>query len=190
MPRARSRVQLFFLQCIAPISCSIALGYVLYQDRVFNRHYGPFQFVWTAVIATTFYYLLTGSRHRDALAGLFALFFLTIVTTQSTGVAFILRDIFYFAAITGTVYLFFRYYRRHHVANLLYRPFMIAGIYGSLYVLSSEVHLAMLNAFNIGTTGGTFLSIAGSTAFFGVAIGFALGAGIEINERYLFRSNN
>jgi hypothetical protein len=48
----------------------------------------------------------------------------------------------------------------------------------------------MLNAFNMGPTGGTFLSIAGSTAFFGVAIGFALGAGVEINERYLFRSNN
>jgi hypothetical protein len=189
MPKFSSRVQLFFLQCIAPIVCSIVLGYVLYQEHVFDRHYGAFQFVWTAIVASTFYYLLTGARLRDALAGLVGLFILTFFTTESTHAAFILRDIFYFAAIAGSVYVYFRYFRRHHVASLFYIPFMFAGIYGSLYVVSSEVHLAILSALNMETTGGNTLSIAEVTAFFGVLIGFPLGLGIEINERWLFRSD-
>jgi len=189
MSSPTSRFQLFFLQSIVPIACSIILGYAWYQGHVLDRHYGAFQFVWTAVVASTFFYLLSGTRLRDAMAGLVGLFILTFFTTQSTHIAFILRDIFYFTAIAGSVYIYFRYFRRHHSSNILYTPFLFAGIYASLYIVSAEVHLAIVRAFNIETTGGDVQSIAQVTAFFGVLIGFAVGAGIEINERWLFHSD-
>jgi hypothetical protein len=183
-----SRCQRFSLQCVAPIACSIALGYFVYQEHVFDRHYGAFQFVWTAVVASAFFYLLSGTRFRDALAGLVGLFILTFFTTGSTHTAYILRDIFYFGAIAGSVYIYFRYFRRAHVSNMLYIPFILAGTYGSLNVIGSEAHLMILRAFVLENTGGSYMNIAEITAFYGVLIGFAVGVGIEINERWLFHS--
>jgi hypothetical protein len=187
MSARTSRVQLFLLQCIAPILCSIIVGFIFFQDHIFDRHYGAFQFVWTSVVGSVFYYLLTGGRLRDALAGLVFLFILTFVTTQSTRVVFILRDIFYFGAIAGSIYIFFRYFRRYHAPHLLYIPFMLAGIYSSLYVVTSEVHLAIIRAFIAENPHGTYVSNAETTAFFGLLIGFSLGVGIEVNERLFAR---
>jgi hypothetical protein len=187
MPVTRSRVQLFLLQCIAPILCSIIVGFLLYGDHVFDRHYGAFQFVWSSIVGSVFYYLLAGGRLRDAFSGLVVLFILTFVTTQSTRPAFVLRDILYFGAIAGSIYIFFRYFRRYHVSHVLYIPFILAGIYGSIYVVTAEVHLAILHTFALENTGGTHLSIAETTAFFGLLIGFSVGAGIEVNERLFAR---
>jgi hypothetical protein len=184
MATSSSKVQQFILLCVAPIICSIAVGYLFDQGNVFNRHYGAFQFLWSAVVASMFYYLLVFLRMRDALLGLLLLFFLTFVTTQSTRAAFVLRDIFYFGGLGLSIVVYFKYFRLGSSDNYAYAPFMLAGIYAVAYIITSEIHMGILQAFVMETAPmGNMVSLASTSAFFGVLIGFAVGCGISLNER-------
>ena len=60
-----SRVQQFLLHALVPIVSSVGLGFVFYQDGVFNQQHGSFQFVWSSVVASIFYYLLVFLRPRS-----------------------------------------------------------------------------------------------------------------------------
>lgn len=184
MAAPRSKIQQFMLLCIAPIICSIAVGYLFEQGNVFNRHYGAFQFLWSAVVATMFYYLLVFLRLRDALLGLILLLFLTFLTTESTRPAFILRDIFYIGGIGLSIYFYSKYSQRGSAGNDAYPPFLVAGIYAIVSIATSEIHLLVLQALAMETPPmGTMLGLASTSAFFGALIGFAVGCGILLNER-------
>jgi hypothetical protein len=182
MIRIRSSVQLFLVQSLVPIICSIALGFLFYQDGVFNRSHGSFQFVWSAVVASVFYYLLISIRFRDAMLGFILLLGLTFVTTGSTRTAYVLRDIFYVAAIGIAVYLYFKHFQKPTDGHFAYPAFMLAGIYGVVYIAASEFHLLLLQGFQLESTGGSAASVAASTAYFGVMIGFAVGLGIALSS--------
>jgi len=183
MAISSSKVQEFIIKSIAPIFCSIVVGFVFYQWDVFNRYYTAFQFVWSGVVASMFYYLLIFLRPRDALLGFILLLFFTFLTTGSTRVAFILRDIFYSGGIGLSIFIYFKYFRPVAPPMYAYPAFMLAGIYGVVYIIASEIHLGILRAFLMEETGGTFLGVATSIAFFGVSIGFAVGCGIGLNEK-------
>jgi hypothetical protein len=188
MVTSGSKVQQFLLHILAPIMCSIAVGFVFNQGDVFDRHYGAFQFVWSAVVAAVFYYLLVFVRFRDALLGFTLLFLFTFLTTESTRPAFILRDIFYVGGIGLAIFLYFHYVARSPAGNHAFTPFMLAGIYAIVYIIASEIHLGILRTFAMENTGGTIGSVASACAFFGVLIGFALGCGISLNDRLWGRS--
>jgi len=183
MSSTGSKVQQFMLYALVPIICSIVLGFVFYQDGVFDRQHGSFQFVWSGVVASLFYYLLAFLRSRDAYLGLFVLLILTFTTTQSTHAAYILRDIFYIAAIGVSILIYFKYFRQSAHINIAYPAITLAGIYAVVYIIASEIHLGILRTFAMEDTGGSFISIASSTAFFGVLIGFAVGSGITFAEK-------
>jgi hypothetical protein len=183
MTMSGSKVQEFILKSIVPICCSIVVGFVFYQWDVFNRHYVTFQFVWSGVVASVFYYLLIYLRPRDALLGFILLLFFTFLTTGSTRAAFILRDIFYSGGIGLSIFIYFKYFRPVAPPMFAYPAFMLAGIYGVVYIIASEIHLGVLRAFLIEEAGGTILGLATSIAFFGVSIGFAVGCGIGLNEK-------
>jgi hypothetical protein len=183
MAPARSRVQQFFLQSIVPILCSIAVGYAFHQDRVFDHRHGAFQFVWSAVLASLFYYFLFFLRLRDALLGFILLFLLTFITTESTRPAFILRDIFYVGGIGVSIYLYFTHFHRGSTGNDAYTPLMLAGMYAVVSIIASAIYTGMLRTFAMEDTGGTLVSLASTSAYFGVLIGFAVGCGIRLNER-------
>lgn len=182
MITSRSRVQQFLCQSVVPIICSVLIGFIFYQSHVFNRHYGAFQFVWSSVVASVFYYLLGYLRTRDAFLGLLLLFFLTLLTTESTRFAFILRDIFYVGAIGISIVTYFKYFRDKRRDNRAYPPFVLAGIYAVVYMIASEIHLAIIQTFAMENTGGDVVSLASTSAFYGVLVGFAVGAGIAVNE--------
>ena len=183
MTITKSRVGRFILQTILPIFCSVLVGFVFYQGQVFDRHYGAFQFLWSAGVASVFYYVLVYIRSRDAFVALILLFFLTLLTTESTRPAFILRDIFYVGAIGITIFTYFKYFREHALLNYAYPPFVLAGIYAVVSMSASEIHLAIIRILAMEDTGGDLLSLATTTAFFGVLIGFGVGTGITINEK-------
>jgi len=183
MAPARSKVQKFILQSIVPILSSIVVGYIFHQDRVFDHHYAAFQFVWSAVLASLFYYFLVHLRLRDALLGFILLFLLTFITTESTRPAFILRDIFYAGGIGVTIYLYFTYFHRSSTGNDAYAPLMLAGMYAVVSIIASALHAGILRTFAMEETGGTIVSLASTSAYFGVLIGFAVGSGIRLNER-------
>ncbi len=175
-----SKLQQFLFNCVAPVICSIALGSLIYGSNVFNRTQGAFQFLWSPIVASVFYYLLVFVRSRDADLGLIILLFLTLVTTRSTHTAFILRDIFYVGATGGSMLIYFRYFKQGANLSAGYTACTVAGIYGLVFIVCSEIHLLILRAFGLEHTGGNAISLASATAFFGLLIGFAVGAGITI----------
>jgi hypothetical protein len=189
-PKA-SKVQSFILHTLVPIICSIVVGYIFYQDAIFDVHYGSFQFVWSAVVASVFYYLLAYLRLRDALLGLLVLFLLTLVTTGSTRPTYILRDIFYVAAIGTSVFLYFTYFKRGASSNYGYTAVVLAGLYGLIYAVASVLLLGVDQAFALeGTAGRMMTQTIHTTAGFGLLIGFAVGAGITLADRMpLMRSH-
>lgn len=180
-----SRVQQFMLHALVPIVCSVVVGYIFFQDGVFDRYRGSFQFLWSAVVASIFYYLLVYVRPRDAFLGLLILMLLTFVTTQSSRPSFILRDIFYVGTIGVSVFVYFKYFRKAAAMNYAYSAIILAGVYGIAYGIAVDTHLAVLQAFAMEQTGGTLHTIAFNTAGFGLWIGFAVGAGITLADRIL-----
>jgi hypothetical protein len=190
VPESRAKVQQFILQSIVPILCSVAVGFIFYQEDVFNRHYGAFQFVWSGVVASVFYYLLLYVRPRDALAGFIFLLFLTFLTTESTRPAFILRDIFYVGGIGLSIFIYFKYFSHDSPLNYARSAFLLAGIYGIVNMFTSGIYLGILRGLAMEDTGGNVVSLASTTAFFGLLIGFAVGAGIALNERFFGAKEN
>jgi hypothetical protein len=182
-----SKIQRFMLHALVPIGCSVALGFVFYQDGVFNSYHGSFQFVWSAVVASVFYYLLLFLRARDAYLGFLLLLLLTFVTTRSTQPALILRDILYIAAIGASVFIYFHYFRQSAKPNSMYPAVTLGGIYGAVYIIASEIHLGIIHGLGMIDTGGTIVSMAATAAFFGLSIGFAVGGGIALADKIFDR---
>jgi hypothetical protein len=183
MSESRSKVQQFIMWSIVPIVCSIVVGFIFFQESIFDRHNGVFQFLWSGVVASVFYYLLVFVRPRDTAVGFVVLLFLTFLTTESTRPALILRDIFYIGAIGVSVYLFFKHLRQDSPFHCAHSAFLLAGIYGIVYVIASEIHLGIVRSLLMEDTGGN-PRLAFNTAFFGLLIGFAVGLGIALNEKF------
>lgn len=179
-----SKMQRFILRSVVPIICTITIGFLFSQEYAFNRQSGAFQFVWSGIVASLFYYLLMYVKPRDALLGLILLLFLTFVTTQSTRAAFVLRDIFYVAGIGTSIYIYFMYFKRHAADNYAYPPFVLAGIYAVCYIVISEIHLLIVRNFFEDNIYASFVGLASSSAYFGTLIGFGVGTGITLNEKF------
>jgi hypothetical protein len=173
----------FVLHAFVPVLCSIVLGYIFFGQEVFNRLHPTFQFVITPVIASVFYFLLVLGSQRNAYAGLIVLFFLTLLTTQSTTVIYILRDVFYVAAIATAVLAYFKHFKRADQINFLYAPITMAGLYAVIYILAQEFHVAVLQASGVDAAREAAASPPAFFAFFGVAIGFAVGGGIALGDK-------
>jgi hypothetical protein len=188
MASSSSRVQQFVLHALAPIVCSIGVGFLFGTISVFDRHAGGFQFFWSAVVASVFYYLLIMTSARTAYLGLLVLQIATFVTTQSSSIAFILRDLFYVAGIAMAVFAYVKYSKRNVGPSLFYPAITFAGLYAVSYIVTSEIHLGIIRGLGLHDTGGSFSSLAMICAFYGVTIGFAVGAGISLADR-LFGSS-
>ena len=184
MVSSKSRVQEFILHSLVPILCSIVVGFIFYQDGVFNRYHSSFQFVWTAVVASIFYNLLICVRSRDAYLGLIVLLFFTLVSTQSTRPMFILRDIFYITGIGTAIIIYVKYFKQNAGNNYLYSAVTLAGLYGLSYMVTSEIHFVIVGTASVDNTPVTFVSLASSTTFWGVLIGFAIGSGITLADKF------
>lgn len=180
-----SKTAQFMSHTIMPVICSVILGWIFCGAEVFNRSSTASQFIQTPVIASVFYSLLALGKPRDAYAGLFVLLVLMFVSTRSTTAIFILRDLLYFAATAGAVFIYFKYFKQSAHISLFYPAIALAGLYASTYVITSEIQLAIVRAAVPHSTPETVYSIAAITSFYGSAIGFAVGGGITIADRLL-----
>ena len=131
-----------------------------------------------------FYNLLRDVRPRDAYAGFCVLAFLTVMTTRSAGSIFLLRDLFYVAAMGASVVLYARYYTQTAIAPTLTSAVTFAGLYGVTSVLATACDVIILKVFTVENTAVTFRQVASSASSFGLLIGFALGAGFDLAQRF------
>lgn len=173
----------FLLHASVPVLCSIVLGYIFFGQGVFNRLHTTFQFVITPVVASVFYFLLVIGSQRNAYAGLIVLFFLTLLTTQSTTAIYIIRDAFYVAAIAIAVLVYFKYFKQAENINFLYTAITMAGLYAVTYILAQEVHGAILQASGVNTAREAAAGPPAFFAFYGVSIGFAVGSGFTLGDK-------
>ena len=181
----RSKVQKFILHCLGPTLSSIIAGFIFYQDIVFKGSDISFKFIWLTLVASVFYNLLISVRSRDAYLGLVILLFFTFVLTQSTRPAWILGDILDISSIGTAIVLYVRYFKQNARTNDFYTAVTLAGIYGVLYMVATEVHFVIIRSFiSFENTDITCLSVAISNTFFGVVIGFALGGGITLADKF------
>ncbi len=179
------KVVQFLSHAIIPVICSIVLGATLCGAEVFNRYSTAFQFVHSSIIASVFYFLFIFGRPRDAYAGLVTLLILTIVSTGSTTALFILRDIFYVAAIAMAVLLYINYFKRAEHISHFYAAIVMAGLYGTTYVIASEVHLLIVHIADPLFDADSAYGAATVAAFYGSTIGFAVGGGMTLSDKIL-----
>ena len=183
MTTPRHRLQQFVLHALIPVVCSTLLGMLFFGWNVVDRTTSAFQFLWTPVVMSVFYYLLRYARVRDAYLGLIGLFALTFLTTESTSALYIVRDILYFGAVALSIHLYVSYFSKHASTSPLYPAVTLGALYPLLYLVAAEVQLGIVHLTEPGTHGVTPVSLAESTAFFGLLIGFAVGCGISVAER-------
>ncbi len=177
--------QRFLLRSLIPVVCSILIGMLFFRMSVFVRTYSSFQYIANAVTASLFYNLLITVRRREAYLGLLILLFLTFAVTRSDTFQLITRDIFAVAAIAGTVALYVQYFRDRSRGNIFYPAIVMAGLYGILYIVASSLQLMLLWVTSTEVREMSIRMLAPSTAFWGVTIGFAVGAGIMIAEKLI-----
>ncbi len=180
-----SLLQRFLLRSLIPVVCSILVGMLFFQMNVFVRTYSSFQYIANAITASLFYNLLISVRRRDAYLGLVILLFLTFATARSNTFQLITRDIFCVAAIAATVVIYVRYYRNRLPGNMFYPGIVVGGLYGVLYIVASSLQLLILWVTNTGARDMSIRLLAPSTSFWGVTIGFAVGMGIAVAEKFI-----
>jgi hypothetical protein len=179
-----SRTSQFLSHAIFPVFCSVVLGFIFFGADIFNPSSWTSQFLLTPITASVFYYLLVLRNSRNAYAGLFVMFALTMFLRHSTTAILILYDILCFAAIPAAVLFYFRYFKQGAQINYFYTAITMSGLYAGTYVAALEIHLAILRA--SGSYGAqTLASVATYCAFYGVLIGFAVGGGITLAEMLL-----
>lgn len=178
------KLQQLLLYCIAPVVCSVVIGFVFFHARVFDRHHPAFQFIAISVIASIFYYLLILARPRDAFLGLAFLLVLQFIIARSTRPVFILRDLLFVGAIGLAILLYFRYFRRPRRPAHLYPPIVLAVFYGLAYLVAGEVNLLIISMFSTLSFRESYLTVASSTVPFGIAVGFAVGCGFALNDKF------
>ena len=184
MTTTTAKLQQLPFYCVAPVACSVVIGLIVAHGRVFHLHSTAFQFVANSIIAAVFYYLLVLSSRRNAYFGLVLLFVLAVLTTRSTRPALILRDLLAVGGIGLSMLLYHRYFRDLVDLKFFYPPILLAGIYGVVNLITSELNFQMVRMFSPAPLSASFMSVAGQSVFLGVLIGFAVGCGIALNERF------
>jgi hypothetical protein len=185
MAMSSSRPVQFISHAIIPVICSIIVGLILCGGEVFNRYSTASQFIYSPIIASVFYFLLVLGKPRDAYAGLFVLLVLQIVLAHSTTTILVLRDLFYVAEIAAAVLLYFKYFKHSVHINPFYTAITLAGLYAATYVITSQIHLAILRDASPQSTQVTVYSMATIASFYGSTIGFAVGGGITLADKLL-----
>ena len=180
MKLPRSKVQQFLLLAFLPVLCSAIIGFLFYGNHIFYTEYPAFQFLWSAIVASVFYYLLVYLRPRDAYLGLIILLMLTFVTTQSTRAVYVLRDIFYVAAIGAAVLFFFHNITKRGQQFNCLNALTFSGTYAVATIIGGSLDLLIIRTMGLESFNESIATAASTSGFYGVTIGLAVGAGIAI----------
>ena len=128
----------FILRASAiPVVCSIIIGLVFYQSRVFQPHDHAFIFVADAAVGALFFFALRVLTIRDALGLLFVVYLLYMgPLTHAFEYGATLPFTLFFASVPLAVYVYHTMiFSRHHWENL-FPPLILAGFWGSTTILA------------------------------------------------------
>lgn len=180
------KLQRFILSSIIPIACSFVVGMLFFPREMFMPHMAAFQFVVTGIAASLFYSLVISVESRWTYAALLIIFGIQLTIDRSLGVVLILRDVFYIGGMGLAVILYVNYFRERK--SVLFQGVAFSGLYSLIVVAATEIDIFLIKLFGLHTR---FLFETRSPyylalpVFLAVLIGFALGVGIAIDEKFI-----
>ena len=180
-----SKTVQFVLHVIIPVICSIIIGFMLCGVEIFDQHSITSVFIQTPIIASVFYFLLTLGKPKGTYVGLFVLLVLTFIVDHPTTSVFIFRQLIYFIEIVIAVFLYFKYFRQRANTNYFYTAVTLSGLYATICLTISQVHVSAFKLLGLDDGRITAWTLATHSAFFGAAIGFAVGGGFTIADKLL-----
>jgi hypothetical protein len=176
-------VQQILLHSIIPVVCSTAIGFLYYLWNVFNYHFPVFQFIQNAAVASIFYYSLIYLTQRNAFGVLLILFLLVICEMHSTRLMYVLRDLFYTAAVASAVLLYARQLRTNPSLNGQYYGLVFSGILGVCTVVAWSVQYFLVEFVFRYHPPMPFTPFVWMAATFGFMTGLGVGVGIVLNRK-------
>jgi len=168
-----SRIIIFTILCGS--LCTIILGFIFFQFRIFNIHDPLFQFLAYGIVGSVAFALFLQRRYRDAVFALILLFVLNVIVAGIYRFTLLVTHSFFFLAMVFSI-LFFERHFYGKMANIeIARPIVLAGIITIAFLLVSPI-LRLL-----------FYSSEGQFHFFsnmpvGFLIGLGLGIGFEVSK--------
>ena len=162
--------------CISILCCAV-VGYIFYQERIFNRHIPTFTILVYGIIGSIFFQILRVNV-RNAWAAFLLLFIAnTALITHSTRIAYLVRDVFYCGALALALVLFFRIFYHKGTKDRWTEPLILAALL-SVFTL---VALSILMILHKALHNLTFIYLY-TTAKLYFLTGLGLGMGIILTE--------
>lgn len=155
--------------------CTIILGFIFFQFRIFNVHHPLFQFVAYGIVGSVAFALFLQRSYRDAVFALILLFVLIVIVAGIYRFTLLVTHSFFFLAMVFSILFFERHFYGKMVNIKIARPIVLAGIVAVTFVLASTI-LRLL-----------FYPSEGQFHFFsnmpiGFLIGLGLGIGFEVSK--------
>lgn len=185
---ASKKIRRFILSSVIPIACCIAVGLLFFRTRIFVRYVITFQFVVTGIAASVFYALMCYFESKWTYAGLLLLFGAQVLMDHTLSSVIILRDALYIGGIGLTVALYLSYFGKKSRGGFIFPIVTLAGLYPLIVIITTEIDAILLKTFwpdpriLMETKSPFFVA---PSALLAVLIGFALGVGITIVERFV-----
>jgi hypothetical protein len=173
----------FLLHVLIPVVLCMILGYILYPAYIFKPYLSTFQIITTAFIGSVFLASLKITGIKNAV-GIFLIFAVlnSMLLTKPDESGYVLRDIFHYAALLFSIFFFFRlFYSKSPPA--LY-PIYTALIFAVVFFIAILV-LSVIKSMNLGEPLTYYLETILYPAAIDTLIGFCIGVGTFIVDRYL-----
>ena len=173
----------FLLHVLIPVVCCIIPGYFLYPLYIFKPYFSTFQIITTAFIGSVFLASLKITGKKNAV-GIFLVFAVlnSMLLTKPVESGYVLRDVFHYAGLLFSIIFFFRIFYLKS-APALY-PVYTAVVFAVVFFIAILI-LSVLKSVNMGEP----LTYYFETVFYPViidtVIGFCIGVGTFIADRYL-----
>lgn len=171
------------LQSILPIVCSAAIGFAFYRWLVFNPRFPTFQFAFTPMVASVYYYSVMDLHRRDTYAVLLVLVLLTLLATGSSRLMWVLRDCVDFLGVILAVEYYARLIRKSPMLQGHYFGFVFSGILGIFSIASWSLQFVLVRYLFGSHQPISYWSIVSMSGFRGFMVGLGVGVGILLNRR-------
>lgn len=173
----------FLLHVLIPVVCCVIPGYFLYPLYIFKLYLSTFQIITTAFIGSVFLASLKITGMKNAI-GIFLIFAVlnSMLLTKPVESGYVLRDAFHYAGLFFSIFFFFRiFYSKSPPA--LY-PIYTAVIFAVVFFTAILI-LSLLKSINRGEPLTYYLETVFYPVIIDTIIGFCIGVGTFIADRYL-----
>jgi len=168
---------------IVSVVCSIGIGLIFYQSRIFNPYNHAFTFIVDAAVGALFFFSLRILRLRDALGFLFIMYLVylgPLTHAFENGAALGFTP--FFLSVPLAVYVYEKMILTAHRWESVFPPLIVAGLWGSTTILARLCVDLPRAAF----WQGPFLDypmLILPDVLMGIAVGFGVGVGFFLVDR-------